>query len=184
MTVMATSSEALGGQVRMAAEVGELDSRAFTVHCYTTILRRSPEFIEAADLESLEAKVDFLLAVLSSDEVKLTPNLGYTGVLRRLAAALGRSLLTDLVIEQVVETYPALDDFWAGQGYLREQIVEATRAVASATGADLELRLGKAVSAARIAQQAVAKQATEIAELREALLILSGRVRLLEQEAF
>lgn len=181
---MTTSAEGVGGQVRMATDVADLDSRSFTVHCYATILRRSPEFVEAGRLETLEAKVGFLFEVLGSDEIKLTPNLGYTGVLRRLAAALGRSLLADLVIEQVVETYPTLDDFWAGLGYLREQIVEATRAAAATTGADLELRLGQALSTARIAQEAVARQAVELTELREAVQILAGRVRLLEQEVF
>lgn len=179
-----TPQSVFSGQVRMSAEVAELESRAYLVHCYATILRREPEYAEAGDLSALEAKVDFLLTVLDSDEVKLTPNLTYTGVLRRLAAALGRGLLVDLVIEQMVEAYPTIEDLWAGLGYLREQIIEATRQAAATTGADLELRVNKALAAARALEETAARQAVELAELRETVRTLSGRLQLLEREVF
>jgi hypothetical protein len=114
-------------ELRLDNAVVALSDRDFTVCCYRAVLKRDPEFDNALDLSSLTARVDYILDIVGSDELRFVPDLDYQEVALRFSRALGREEAAAAIFRQLQSSFPSLSAFLDAVSSLAEGIVGRSR---------------------------------------------------------
>lgn len=171
-------------ELRLDSEIMALSDRDFTVHCYRAVLRRDPEFHDAEDLSSLAARVDYVLRVVASDELRLTPNLDYEDVALRFSRALGREGAAAEIFQQLQASFPSLAAFWEAAPSLGEGIVGRSHNAIAALDVDPVSRLSFLYEQIQSEAERGDVRDQRLLALRRDVDQLAARLTMLERKVF